>query len=69
VKLPDLDKDVALVIWDLEGNDDINNTRLSYLLGTHAFIYVYDVTRPASYENLKEELNFLKEKQKKHQLL
>lgn len=64
ITIPEQDKDVALVIWDLEGNDDINNTRLSYLLGTHAFIYVYDVTRPATYQNLKAELNFLKEKQK-----
>lgn len=64
ISIPEKDKDVALVIWDLEGNDDINNTRLSYLLGTHAFIYVYDVTRPATYQNLESEINFLKEKQK-----
>ncbi|WP_290700738.1 Rab family GTPase [Lacinutrix sp.] len=64
VAIPEKGTDVSLVIWDLEGNDDINNTRLSYLLGTHAFIYVYDVTRPATYENLENELNFLKEKQK-----
>lgn len=63
VTIPEKGADVSLVIWDLEGNDDINNTRLSYLLGTHAFIYVYDVTRPATYENLEAELNFLKEKQ------
>ena len=64
ISIPEKDKDVALVIWDLEGNDDINNTRLSYLLGTHSFIYVYDVTRPATYQNLESEINFLKEKQK-----
>lgn len=64
IAIPKKDTDVSLVIWDLEGNDDINKTRLSYLLGTHAFIYVYDVTRPATYENLESEINFLKEKQK-----
>lgn len=64
VTIPEKNTDISLVIWDLEGNDDINNTRLSYLLGTHAFIYIYDITRPATYENLEAELNFLKEKQK-----
>ncbi|WP_452224062.1 Rab family GTPase [Lacinutrix chionoecetis] len=64
IEIPEKGKDVSLVIWDLEGNDDINNTRLSYLLGTHAFIYVYDVSRSATYLNLESELTFLKEKQK-----
>jgi len=53
--------DVNLILWDLEGQDDINNIRTSYLLGTHAFIYVYDMTRPSTFENLKQEVDFLKE--------
>jgi len=65
VEVPEKGTDVALVIWDLEGNDDIRNTRLSYLLGTNAFIYVYDLTRPTTYQNIKSELNFLQEKQPK----
>jgi len=52
---------IALIIWDLEGQDDINKTRSSYLLGTHGFIYVFDLSRPATFENLESELNFLKE--------
>jgi len=64
VAIPEKNTDISLIIWDLEGNDDINNTRMSYLLGTNAFIYVYDVTRPATYQNLESELNFLNEKQK-----
>lgn len=62
VSIPDSNKDVTLIIWDLEGNDDINNTRLSYLLGTNGFIYVYDLTRPATYKNLVSELDFIKQK-------
>ncbi len=56
------DKDVSLIIWDLEGNDDINNTRMSYLLGTNGFIYVFDVTRPSTYENLESDLKFIESK-------
>ena len=54
------DDSVSLIIWDLEGNDDINNTRPSYLLGTNGFIYVFDLTRPATYEMLKNDLDYLK---------
>ena len=52
---------VTLIIWDLEGHDDIKKTRSSYLLGTHGFIYVFDLSRPATFENLKSEVTFLKD--------
>jgi small GTP-binding protein len=56
------DKDpISLIIWDLEGQDDITKIRTSYLLGTHGFIYVFDLSRPATFKNLISELNFLKE--------
>ncbi len=51
---------ITLVIWDLEGLDDISKIRTSYLLGTHGFIYVFDLSRPATYENLDTELQYLK---------
>ena len=51
VSIPKSDKDITLVIWDLEGNDDITNTRPSYLIGTNGFLYVFDMTRPATYQN------------------
>jgi len=52
---------ISLIIWDLEGQDDISKTRSSYLLGTHGFIYVFDLSRPATFENLISELDFLNE--------
>ncbi|WP_452226570.1 Rab family GTPase [Lacinutrix cladophorae] len=51
---------VSLIIWDLEGNDDITNTRASYMLGTSGIIYVFDLTRPATYQQLESDLNFIK---------
>jgi len=53
------DETVSLIIWDLEGYDDIKKTRASYLLGTHGFIYVFDVTRPATFENLEDDITYL----------
>jgi small GTP-binding protein len=53
------DETVSLIIWDLEGYEDIKKTRASYLLGTHGFIYVFDVTRPATFQNLEEDITYL----------
>ena len=64
VELPEENKDVSLIIWDLEGNDDINNTRASYLLGTNGFIYVFDVSRPATYGDLETDIQYLKNNHK-----
>ena len=52
---------VTFIIWDLEGQDDIKKKRPSYLLGTHGYIYVFDLSRPATFENLEEEVLFLKD--------
>ncbi len=59
IQLPNNEK-MTLVIWDLEGNDNIENLRTSYLLGTSGYIYVFDLTRPATYNNLEHDLNYIK---------
>lgn len=53
------DQDITLIIWDIEGNTSLQKIRSSYLLGTSGFIYVFDVSRPETYENLSEEMAFL----------
>ncbi|MFD0963364.1 Rab family GTPase [Pseudofulvibacter geojedonensis] len=59
VELPN--QNVSLIIWDLEGTDNIDLINKSYLLGAHGFIYVYDVTRPVTFSNLKENVEKLKQ--------
>lgn len=54
-------KIVTLIIWDLEGQDDVKKNRSSYLLGTNGFIYVFDLSRPSTFENLESELKHLKD--------
>ncbi len=56
------DETITLIIWDIEGNTSIDKARKSYLLGTHGFIYVFDITRPETYEQLESEFDYLKEK-------
>ncbi|RMA66183.1 Rab family GTPase [Ulvibacter antarcticus] len=53
------DAKVTLIIWDIEGNSSISKARKSYLTGTHGFLYVFDVTRPETFENLEDEMDFL----------
>ena len=54
-------KKLSLIIWDVEGNTTIKNARLSYLLGSNGFIYVFDATRMDTFSELNEEIEFLKE--------
>lgn len=53
-------KTLSMIIWDIEGNTTIKNTRSSYLLGTSGFIYVFDATRIDTFKELNEEIDFLK---------
>jgi small GTP-binding protein len=54
-------KNISLILWDLEGQDEVTKVRSSYLLGTNGFIYVFDLSRPSTFENLSSELEFIKE--------
>ena len=53
---------VSLIIWDLEGTDDIRTVRDAYLMGTHGLFYVFDVSRPSTFERLGNDLEVLKAK-------
>lgn len=53
---------VSLILWDLEGTDDIASIRESYLLGTHGVVFVFDVSRPSTYQNLNIDLKLVTDK-------
>ncbi|SHI43674.1 Rab family GTPase [Pseudozobellia thermophila] len=56
------DDTVSLILWDLEGTDDIASVRESYLLGTHGIIYVFDVSRPSTFQSIEKDLEALAKK-------
>lgn len=56
------DDTVSLILWDLEGTDDIETIRNSYLLGTHGVLFVFDVTRPSTFQNLAADIAIVKQK-------
>jgi len=53
---------VSLILWDLEGTNKLDEIRDSYLLGTHAVIFVFDVSRPSTFENIHQDLSIVKKK-------
>ncbi len=53
-KLVDVgDTQVSLLLWDLQGEDDFNRVRTSYLRGAAGLIYVADATRPDTVDTAK----------------
>ncbi len=55
-------RELSMIIWDTEGHSNsVEDTRKSYLLGSHAFVYVFDLTRDDSFRNLNIDLEYLKE--------
>lgn len=53
---------INLLIWDLGGETEIQRVPFSYYLGTQGIIYVFDTTRTHYFQNLVDDINFLKEK-------
>jgi len=53
---------LSLILWDTEGVDEISKGRSSYLLGSHVFVYVFDLSRVETYNNINTQLDFLKAK-------
>lgn len=53
---------VSLILWDLEGTANLNEIRASYLLGTHAVIYVFDLLRSSTFHNIRQDLEVIAKK-------
>lgn len=60
-KVLDLDGlEMTMIIWDIAGETNQNKVPKSYQLGAHGVLYVFDISRPSTYENLHEQLDYLK---------
>lgn len=51
--------EINLIIWDIAGETSRSKVPNSYYLGSHGVIYVVDLSRPATYQNLDEEITYL----------
>lgn len=53
-KLVELDDtQVSLLLWDLQGEDDLQKVRMSYLRGAAGLVFVADGTRPETVETAR----------------
>ena len=54
-------EEVSILLWDIAGEVKQDKVPKSYFLGASAIIYVFDLTRPSTYKNLKVDMQILKE--------
>lgn len=51
---------VEIFLWDVAGEVSQDKVPISYFLGAHGIIYVFDLTRPLTYQNIESDLTYLK---------
>lgn len=51
--------ELSMLIWDIAGESSQQKVPNSYKLGSNGIMYVFDVTRPSSFENIHDELKAL----------
>jgi small GTP-binding protein len=56
------DTQLNLILWDLAGESNQQNTPQSYFLGTGGIIYVVDLSSPPTFLNMEDDIEFLKGK-------
>jgi len=44
------ERDITLMVWDIHGEDDLQEVRRSYIVGSTGYLLVADGTRPATLE-------------------
>ncbi len=58
-------EDITLIIWDLEGREDVTQFKDTYLNGVSGYFLVADGTRPRSLDSVRNINNFMQKKFKK----
>ena len=55
------DVELKFLIWDVAGSREISDVPKAYYLGCSGILYIFDLTRPETWENLAERLNVVRE--------
>jgi small GTP-binding protein len=53
------EQEISLVLWDVAGEVSQDKVPTSYFLGSHGIIYVFDLTRPTTWGNIANDLEYL----------
>lgn len=51
---------VSLLVWDIAGEITQDKVPQAYFLGTSGIVYVVDLSRPRTFEEVKTDIQFLK---------
>lgn len=54
------DEELSMLLWDIAGEVSQDKVPVSYFLGASGVIYVFDLTRPITANNIKSDLAYLK---------
>jgi len=50
---------INLMIWDIAGEVTQTRVNTSYYLGSNGILYVFDVTRPSTYEQMEADIEYV----------
>ncbi len=60
-KVVELDDNlINLMIWDIAGEVTQTRVNTSYYLGSNGIMYVFDVSRPSTYEQMEADIEYVK---------
>ena len=54
------DEELTLLLWDIAGEITQDKVPTTYFLGAAGIIYVMDLSRPMTFQNLENDLNYLR---------
>lgn len=52
-------RELSMLVWDIAGEVKQDKVPSSYFLGASGAIYVFDLSRPSTYKNIKEDIEYL----------
>lgn len=60
-KVVDIDgRQLSILLWDIAGEVSQDKVPVTYFLGASGVIYVFDLSRPTTFKNIEEDIDYLK---------
>ncbi len=54
-------EEISILLWDIAGEVSQDKVPVSYFLGAAGIIYVFDLTRPLTFENMDRDIEHLRQ--------
>ncbi len=53
-------RELSILLWDIAGEVSQDKVPVTYFLGASGVIYVFDLSRPTTYKNIDDDIEYLK---------